>query len=171
MGQTNCRMGYWLIMKILMYPNENLSKPCEPVTVFDEALHKELDEMGKLMLEAGGIGLSSNQVGLNKAMFVMKTGKGDVIDIINPKIMNLDGKYIMDEGCLSAPGVTAQVPRAQCVYLQAQNRHGQTGTFVAYDVEAVCVQHEVDHLFGVFYLDKTSRQQRRRALKKLNVQA
>jgi peptide deformylase len=156
-------------MKLVLYPDEILSKVCEEVTEFNEELHKTLDAMRDIMTKNNGIGLAANQVGIQKRFFIMQDKKGKIWDFINPRILEQDGLIQINEGCLSAPGAIVQPVRAQNVTVEAQDRDGNKFTIVAEDIEAVCIQHETDHLNGIFFLSKVNRQQRRAALKKLGL--
>lgn len=155
-------------MEIIQYPNEILSTPCDPVTEFDEELHKLIDGMRHAMAESNGMGLSANQVGSNKRIFIMQS-RDAVIEFINPVITDRTGNTLLDEGCLSAPGVSLQIPRAEQVTVRAQKRSGEEFYGICFGIEAVCVQHEIDHLDGIFFLEKVPRQQRRAALKRLGL--
>lgn len=158
-------------LTIVKYPNPVLKQTCEPVTEFSSELHAQLDEMLPLMKANNGMGLAANQVGITKRFFIMLDKKGQLHEFINPVLV--EGEPVagaqINEGCLSAPGVFVQVPRLSVVTVRAQNRHGEEFTVVAEGVEAVCVQHELDHLNGEFFLEKTSRNQRRLALRQLGL--
>jgi peptide deformylase len=156
-------------LKIIKYPHEVLKMICEPVTEFGHELHMYLDQMPALMESENGMGLAANQVGIIKRFFIMKDKKGNLVEFINPEIIDKDGNQQINEGCLSAPGVTVQVPRSQSITVKAQNRNGEEFIIMAVDLEAVCIQHEIDHLNGVFFLEKVNRQQRRAALSKLGL--
>lgn len=156
-------------MEIVKYPHEALSTVCTPVTEFNEELHKILDAMIPVMEQAHGIGLAANQVGITKRFFLMKDKKGKVWEFINPEIIAHDGGQQINEGCLSAPGVFVQVPRFGSVTVKAQNRSGEEFQIIAEEIEAVCIQHEIDHLQGIFFIEKTSRNQRRAALRQLGL--
>lgn len=149
---------------ILLWPHKSLLTPTSKVEVFDSSLHKELDDM-KILLEQTqtGVGLAANQTGLSKSMFLLKDKNGQVHEIINPVIKETTGAININEGCLSAPGVIVQVPRAYDVTLEYQDRDGNNKLAVFSEIEAVIVQHECEHLLGVFFTSKTNRQQRRYA--------
>jgi len=154
-------------MKLVKYPNDILGVKCELVTEFTPEFHQILDDMHQIMVDNNGIGLAANQIGISKRFFVMKDMKGKLWDFINPKIVSTDGSFAINEGCLSAPGVNLIIPRFQYVTVEAQDRHGEPFKIGAQDIEAVCIQHEYDHLEGVFFLEKVSRQQRRAALRSM----
>lgn len=119
---------------------------------------KLIDEMIETMLEADGAGLAAPQVGVGKRIFVFRRGD-DVHALINPKIIRRDGRKIGDEGCLSIPGVQGKVERAARVTVTGRNEKGEIVTLDCEDGEeqgraATCVQHELDHLDGVLYIEK-----------------
>lgn len=154
-------------MKLLLYPNKSLEVYCHEVKEFNEDLHVKLDKMKKIMEESNGMGLAANQVGLTERMFVMKDLKGKIWEFVNPIIIaEFDVQY-EDEACLSFPGLSVQVKRAKQVSVQAFNGMGEEFHVVAVDKEAVCVQHEIQHLNGLNFFQGLSRQQKRDAIKRL----
>ncbi len=159
-------------MRTVKYPDPILTTPCPEFkfgTMSDADLFHILDEMAAHMKAEKGIGLAANQVGHSIRVFVMLDAKQKIWEFINPTIIERSGGVQLNEGCLSAPGVVVQVPRFQTVTVKAYDRTGAEFTVVCEDLEAVCVQHELDHLDGVFFLEKTSRNQRRAALKSLGL--
>ena len=157
------------MLHTVKYPNSILTTKCQPVDKFDSELHTLLDQMVQHMRIENGIGLAANQVVYPWRVFIMLDNKGLVVEFINPRIIEKEGFQQINEGCLSAPGAFVSVPRSQNVTVVAQDRHGEEFTIVAYDLEAVCIQHEIDHLDGIFFIDKTSRNQRRAALRTLGL--
>lgn len=146
-------------MKVLRYPDDLLKTKCEEIKVFDRMVEYWSDEMIKTMLANGGIGLAANQVGLNARMFVMipilsNVSKGLPMTLINPEIVHQEGNANMPEGCLSAPGRVATLPRANKVRVKFQNLLGMEVEREFEGINAVCVQHEIDHLNGIFFLEK-----------------
>lgn len=156
-------------MEIVKYPNDILKQVCEPVTEFGDQLHKALDEMRTIMIANAGMGLAANQVGIAKRFFIMKDLKGVVHEFINPKIVATDGIQHLEEGCLSLPGQFTTLDRPAQVTVEAQDRNGETFKIGAIGLEAVCISHENDHLDGIFYTDKLSRQQRRAILREAGI--
>lgn len=154
--------------KLVKYPDELLNKKCEEVKVFSPDLDELLNSMKTIMLENNGMGIAANQVGSDKRIFLMNTKQG-IYEFINPKIVSREGTQFIEEGCLSAPGVFLQIPRTEQIIVEAQDRTGTIFTILAVDLEAVCIQHEIDHLDGVFYFEKVNRQQRKFALKQLGL--
>jgi len=143
-------------MKILKYPHPFLFEKVKAVTTFDESL----DDLGKEMLETmhanNGVGLAANQVGVNKRIFVMKcaTDKPAYV-FINPVVVTKSLECeSQDEGCLSVPSIYAPVERAKIVTLSWQDTKGQTHEKSFDGLESVCVQHEIEHLDGIVFLQK-----------------
>lgn len=162
--------------KLVKYPDPILLQKTTEVTVFDSNLHSLLDDMKQIMSEEKGMGLAANQVGESLSIFLMrdqsafKGKEPEVIEFINPKALNKsEEQQFLNEGCLSATGIYLQIQRHETVHLQYQDRNGNIKEGVVTGVEAVCVQHEMDHLEGIFYFDLVSRPQRKAALKKLGL--
>jgi len=148
-------------MKLVYYPDPALTAKSEKVTDFDEALWQSLDVMRLIMKQNEGMGLAANQVGICKSFFIMKDKRDQIWDFINPEIIEQSGTQYQQEGCLSFPGVFIQVPRAASVTVKAQDRKGEEFHIIAEDMEAICIQHEIDHIYGIIFLDKATRQQKR----------
>lgn len=167
-------MKNWTIgrLKILEWPHEALSTKCEKVEDFGPYLHQALDEMWKAMEGFKGMdamGLAANQVGVFKQMFIMKDLSGNKIDFINPTWEADDPKggwANIDEGCLSTPGLFSKVyGRYNTITVWAKDRNGEDIKMVAEGIEAVCIQHEVDHLAGIFWFDRMKRNPRREMIR------
>lgn len=156
-------------MKLLLYPNDILTKKCTDVEVFDALLHSILDEMQQIMLQSNGMGLAANQVGLELNIFIMKDLKGKVWEFINPEILSEIDAQFESEGCLSFPGLFISVKRPGQIGLRAFDRNGESFRIGAVGREAVCISHEMDHLKGKTFLDHMSRQQKRDSLKYLRI--
>jgi peptide deformylase len=144
-------------MEILKFPHPALFKPCKEVTVFGTELKVLLDSMYETMKHNNGIGLAANQVGLPWRMFVMEL-ESRVYYCINPKIIARGLETAnQKEGCLSAPGEFIVVPdRNKWVKLEYQDEEGIKNWIVAYDISAVCIQHELEHLDGKSHLQSKS---------------
>lgn len=141
-----------LPMEILKYPDPRLLKPCKDVIVFGTELKVLLESMWETMKRERGIGMAANQVGLEYRMFVMD----ETIEkhfIINPKVIDI-GKYPCDqqEGCLSAPGQMVKLYRPNWVTIAYQNESGEHRRRTFVGVHSVCVQHEMEHLYGKTFL-------------------
>lgn len=160
-------------MEILKFPSEELFIPCSSVTVFGPELLILLESMWHTMTINNGIGLASNQVGLNYRMFTMLGPEGEKLFIINPKILKKsETSANMKEGCLSAPGEFLILPeRAHIVQIMYQVADGSHRTGIFTGIHAVCVQHEIDHLDGKSHLQSKSlsRQVRRQLQRKWGI--
>ncbi len=145
-------------MKILKYPDKKLFVKCKPVSVFGPELKVLLDAMWETMIEGNGMGLASNQVGLNFRMFTMLGPKNEKFYIINPSIVSASiVSANLKEGCLSAPGEFLVLEeRKSWVKLKFQDETGQEHEKVFKGIHAVCVQHETDHLDGKSHLQSKS---------------
>jgi peptide deformylase len=161
-----------MLLPILEYPNPRLKEVSAPVTVFDPALHKLLDDMHDTMKGASGIGLAAPQVDRRVRAFIIdlsgQEGEEPVrYEFINPKITDTEGKASFEEGCLSVPGAAESVSRKAIVTVQYQDRHGKQQRLRAEGLLAVAIQHENDHLDGVLFIDRLSKLKRAIVKRKL----
>jgi peptide deformylase len=140
-----------------------------PVEHFDDALRSEAQRMGELMNDALGVGLAATQVGVLHRMLVYRVQQDSpVVALVNPEIEWAGGdEEIAEEGCLSLPAVLVDVERPVHVRVRGQDTHGQPILIEATGLEARVIQHELDHLDGVLILDRTTREQRKEAMKAL----
>lgn len=113
-----------------------------------------IDNMFETMYAEDGVGLAGPQVGILKRVAVIDIREGNKIILINPEIIEKDGKAVMEEGCLSIPGRTGDVVRAENIKVRSLNRKGEEIVFEAEGFEARAIQHEIDHLDGVLFVDK-----------------
>ncbi|MFN2339849.1 MAG: peptide deformylase [Halanaerobium sp.] len=140
----------------------NVRKIGDPVLrskakVIDEVNKKTndlIDNMFETMYEEDGVGLAAPQVGMLKRIAVVDIREGNKIVLINPEIIEEEGKAIMEEGCLSVPEETGDVIRAERIKVKTLNREGNQVEFEAKGLEARAIQHEIDHLDGVLFVDK-----------------
>ena len=139
------------------------------VESFDDALREQVRRMGQLMHEALGIGLAATQVGLmNRVLVYRVEADGPIAAVVNPRLEWAgDEREAMEEGCLSLPGVLVEVERPVHVRVRAQDERGEGILIEASGLEARVIQHEMDHLDGVLILDRTSREQRKEAMRAL----
>jgi len=156
-------------LTILTYPDERLRTVAKPVTDVDDALRATIDDMFETMYESQGVGLAATQVNVHKRLFVADCSEGqdEPLVFINPEIIERDGEFTNEEGCLSFPGVYAKVDRAGKVTVKALDKNGQEFTKTAEGLLAICIQHEIDHLNGVLFVDYLSKLKRDRIRKKL----
>jgi peptide deformylase len=147
------------LLPIVKMGDPVLRKKTLPVTQFDEKLQKTLTDMFQTMYAAPGVGLAANQVGLTGQFAVIDVhpeGKRKPLVIINPVIEERSGSILEEEGCLSIPGFAARVKRSAKVRVRAINEHGLPVVIEGEGLLARCLQHEIDHLNGKFYIDHLS---------------
>jgi peptide deformylase len=141
-----------------------LSRPATRVREFGPRLHRLLDDMLETMRAAPGVGLAAPQVGIDQRILVIEYPEDEerpeetnrVYELINPEIIKSKGSELGQEGCLSMPGLAADVERATYVLVRAQDRHGREFRIKAYDWLARIFQHEIDHLHGILMTDKAA---------------
>lgn len=157
------------VLDVLIYPDENLAKVCQPVEMVDAELNTFIDNMFDTMYEHEGIGLAAPQVNVLKRVITIdiEGDKTNQIVLINPEILESSGETGIEEGCLSIPGCRALVPRKEKLTVKALNREGQTFTLEADGLLAICIQHEIDHLNGVLFVDHISQLKRQRIKEKM----
>lgn len=151
-----------------------LHRPCAPVTVFDESLRRLVLDMFTSMAAADGVGLAANQIGVDARVFVMDCPDADGEDVVgyvvNPVLTRLDpvgdepAEEVTEEGCLSVPGPYAEVPRAYRARVDGVDVQGRPVTIETTGMAARCLQHEVDHLDGIVYVDRLPQDERERLL-------
>lgn len=160
------------VMDLQYWPADVLRRKAEPVTEFGPELARVLEDMAETMYVERGIGLAAPQVGLSRRMLVMDIPKGEERNselrmLVNPTIVEKSGVILWEEGCLSFPGITAEVKRSARVTVRYQDADGRWQELIADGLEAVCVQHELDHLDGVTFLDYLSPLKRKLLLRDL----
>lgn len=158
------------LLTILEFPDPRLRTKAQPVTVFDDALKQLVADMFETMYAAPGVGLAATQVNEHRQLLVMDMSedKSDARVLINPRILDKSGEQVFQEGCLSFPGIYADVERALRVKVAAQDVDGKAFEFEVEGPLAVCVQHEMDHLQGKVFVDHLSPLKRSLLLKKLD---
>jgi peptide deformylase len=147
------------VLPVLMYPHPSLRQVCTEVTVFDAELQVFVASMVRTLYEGvGAVGLAANQVGDSRRIVVMdttaRTTRDNLKILINPEIVEQSRNKVMREGCLSFPEYLANIKRAQRVVLKAQDAEGAWQEWEVKHLEAVCIQHEIDHLNGVLMIDR-----------------
>jgi peptide deformylase len=140
------------VLELKFYPDSILRKRTQLVKNFDEKLHQIFREMAQIMYKNKGVGLAGNQVGLDLSILVADAGDG-LYKLVNPKIILKQGKEIMEEGCLSIPGVCIKVKRAKKIKVQAQDEYGRALIIEADGLLSRILQHEIDHLQGKLIID------------------
>jgi peptide deformylase len=141
-----------VVRRILTADEPILREKTKRVAEFDASLHRLLDDLLETMREAPGIGLAANQVGVPLQVAVIEI-EGKVTELINPKLVRRSGSVVDWEGCLSIPGFVAEVERAEKVTVKARDRNGKEFRVKGDELLGRALQHEVDHLNGVLYID------------------
>jgi peptide deformylase len=146
-----------------------LKSSATPVDRFDDSLRKQVSRMAGIMGDAYGVGLAAPQLGISQRLLVYRVGPdAPVIALANPELeWTSRDQEVLDEGCLSIPGITVDVERPVHVRVLAIDEEGEPRLVEASGLEARVIQHEMDHLDGVLILDRTSRDERKRALREL----
>lgn len=144
------------VYNIVTLPDPILREKSSPVKNITPNIHKLLDNMADTMYDAPGVGLAAPQIGVLKRVIVVDIGEG-LIEMINPEIISGTGKIIDVEGCLSVPGVQGEVPRWAAVTVRGLDRYGKEREIKAENLLARVLQHEIDHLDGVIFIDKVVR--------------
>ena len=149
-----------MIRPIVLFGSEVLDKPAEPVTNITDDEVKLVQDMIETMYKAPGVGLAANQVGVGKRIMVTDPSAGDqknqLITIVNPEIVGVDGEQYEEEGCLSVPGFSAEVVRPKKVIIRGVDLNGKEVVVEGSDLLARAFCHEMDHLNGKFFLDHLS---------------
>lgn len=160
------------ILKILHYPDSRLRRIAQPVDTIDDSIRRLASDMAETMYQAPGIGLAAIQVDVALRVVVIDISelRNTLLTFINPEIITRDGVQIMEEGCLSVPGIYDEVERAAQVRVRAQAPDGQPFELEAHGLLAVCIQHEIDHLDGKVFVDYLSRLKQGRIRKKMEKQ-
>ena len=138
------------IRRILTHREPALHKTCKPVVNFDAKLHKLLDDMHETLEDSGGVGLAAPQVGILRRVVLVDNGE-EVLELVNPTLVETDGEQIGAEGCLSVPGKYGLVKRPYYAKVRAQDRYGEWFEAEGEELIGRCFCHELDHLDGIVY--------------------
>ena len=141
------------VLKIRTNPDPVLRRKARRIAVIDDSIRKLIDDMVETMQESYGVGLAANQVGVPLRVVVIHVPEEEVLVLVNPVIVETKGERMVIEGCLSVPGYQAEVPRAESVRIQARDRNGKIFRKRGTELLAQAMQHEIDHLNGVLYID------------------
>ena len=144
------------LRKILTDKDPALHKVCRPVEKFDWRLHKLLDDMRDTLEEANGVGLAAPQVGILRRVVIVDTGE-EILELVNPVMLETDGEQYGPEGCLSVPGKYGLVKRPMYAKVRAQDRNGDWFEAEGEELIARCFCHELDHLDGIVYTEVMDR--------------
>lgn len=159
------------IRQIVLYPDEVLLKPTEPVGEITDEIRELVQDLIDTMYDAPGIGLAAPQIGVLKRVAVVDISRNEedppeLIVMIDPEIVSASGEIVWEEGCLSFPKVYEKITRPGQVVMRAKNLQGEVFEVDAEELLAVALQHEIDHLDGIMFLEHMSVLKKRRALKK-----
>ncbi len=142
--------------KIVQYGDDTLRRVCRPVETITPNILTLLDDMAETMRAADGVGLAAPQVGILRRVVVIETEPGNLIELINPKIIATAGEQDGSEGCLSLPGQFGMVKRPKHVTVRAMDRYGKTFEMSGSDLLARAFCHELEHLEGKLFIDSAS---------------
>lgn len=149
------------VLEIRKYPEKVLREKTALVTDFDSDLQKLIDDMIETMYAAPGIGLAANQAGVSKQVLVIDVSTREegppLIVLVNPEIIHAEGETSLEEGCLSLPGYTTVIKRAERVRVKGIDRHGREVEIEGNGLLSRALQHEIDHLNGVLLIDRIGR--------------
>ena len=140
------------IRRILTADEPILRERAKRVSTFDASLHRLLDDMLETMRDAPGVGLAANQIGVPLQVAIIEVDE-KITELVNPQIVRSSGEQIDWEGCLSIPGYVAEVVRHEKVTVKARDRHGKEFRTKGTELFARALQHEIDHLNGILYID------------------
>jgi peptide deformylase len=160
------------LLPILRYPDERLHKVAEPVQSVNDEIRRLIEDMADTMYAAPGVGLAATQVDVHKQIIVIDVSEAhdNLLVLINPQIMERKGDSELEEGCLSVPGIYDRIPRAKWIKVAALDRTGKRFELEADGLLSVCIQHEMDHLKGIVFVEYLSRLKQTRILSKLRKQ-
>lgn len=159
------------VREILVYPDARLREKAEPVAQVDDSIRALVEDMAETMYAAPGVGLAANQIGVLQRVFVIDIADeeepSNLMVFINPEIIDTTGTQTYQEGCLSFPGGSEEIKRAERVRVKALDINGKPFELDAEGLLAVAIQHENDHLNGVLMIDKLGPLKRRRLGQKI----
>ena len=144
------------LRKILSKKEPALHKVCKPVESFDSKLHTLLDDMRETLIESGGVGLAAPQVGILRRVVLVDNGE-EILELVNPTLLETDGEQIGPEGCLSVNGKYGLVTRPYYAKVRAQDRNGNWFEADGEELTARCFCHELDHLDGILFTEVMER--------------
>ncbi|MBI5017064.1 MAG: peptide deformylase [Deltaproteobacteria bacterium] len=154
------------VLEILQFPDLTLRRRAATIPQIDEAIHRLAQDMAETMYVAPGIGLAAPQVGVPQRLIVVDLSAGErpgeLITLINPEIVCKEGELRMEEGCLSVPDLRETVARCRRVVVKGMDLEGRAVELEGEDLLAVALQHEIDHLDGILFLDHLSQLKRSR---------
>ena len=162
-----------MILEILKYPDKRLRTIASPVQEVNNEIKKQVKDMFETMYAAPGIGLAATQVNFHQRLIVIDISDegNEPLCLINPEIMQKNGEIEYEEGCLSVPNYYESIKRANEIKVSAKNELGQTFEIEADEMLSICIQHEMDHLNGILFVDHLSKLKQKRLKKKAEKQS
>ena len=162
-----------MILEILKYPDKRLRTIASPVQEFNSEIIKQVKDMFETMYAAPGIGLAATQVNFHQRLIVIDISDegNEPLCLINPEIMQKNGEIEYEEGCLSVPNYYESIKRSNEIKVSALNELGQTFEIEADEMLSICIQHEMDHLNGILFVDHLSKLKQKRLKKKAEKQS
>jgi peptide deformylase len=162
-----------MLLPILCYPDKKLRTIARPVESVDDAIKTQVKNMFETMYDAPGIGLAATQVDFHQRVIVIDISdeQNQPLCLINPEIIKKSGEIEWEEGCLSVPNYYESVKRANDIKVRALDQNGEQFEMEASEILAVCIQHEIDHLNGILFVDYISKLKQKRLKEKANKQA
>jgi peptide deformylase len=157
-----------MVLEIKKYPDPVLKKVSKKIEKFDESLHQYLQDLNETMVDSGGIGLASIQVGKPLQIFLLNVPEDEeqtpdnLIEVINPEIISSEGEITYQEGCLSIPDYFEDVKRYEKIKVRYQDRYGKEIETEFQDLESIAFQHEFDHLKGKLFVERISYMKRKK---------
>ena len=142
------------VLPIRQFGDPVLRQKAKRITKVDKSIRRLVDDMIENMHDAPGVGLAAPQVGVSLRLLVTEAAEGDIRVLVNPDIVRASGDRIVDEGCLSLPGYVGTVTRHEAVTVKAQNLDGEEVRIKAAELLAQALEHEIDHLNGVLFIDR-----------------
>ena len=156
-------------LPILLYPDRRLHTVAAAVAEVNDDIRNLINDMGETMYAAPGVGLAATQVDVHLRIIVIDTSptRDELLAFVNPELIEATGEADFEEGCLSVPGIYEKLRRAQHIRVRALGKDGLPFEWAAEGLQAVCIQHEMDHLEGKVFVEKLSRLKQQRILAKL----
>lgn len=142
------------VLQIRTLPDPVLRQKAKRVTKIDGSIRKLIDDMIDTMRAASGAGLAAPQIGISLRIAVIELPEEEVITLINPQVIKRTGERVLEEGCLSVPGYRGEIKRSVTVKVKAQDRQGKEFRLKGEELLAQALEHEIDHLNGILYIDR-----------------
>ena len=146
------------VLPISVLPDAALRQKAKRVTAIDDSIQKLVDDMIDTMRAVSGVGLAAPQVAVSLRVAVIEIPGREVISLINPEVVRRTGERVVNEACLSVPGYQGELKRSVMVKVKARNRHGREIQLKAKELLAQALEHEIDHLDGILYIDRVESQ-------------